>query len=197
MSKDFRIEFPAGCRRNFWLVFSALASATLVQAAISFWTWQQAKPYAPPDGYVFAREVLKGTYVHQAGVPATGLFGTYVGNTEIYCHRFSYYYGTFFSGGGKYSHCYLKELHGQEVEVERVYVPQKLAEKYPMVVKLTAAGKTYIDMSDAQIRDRWLKSTQSWVQSNVLVFILFPVMALVTFLVDKRFFKSHTKGDKK
>jgi hypothetical protein len=190
MSKDFRIEFPAGWRRNFWLVFSALASATLVQAAISFWTWQQAKPYAPPEGHVFAREVLKGTYVYQAGVPVAGIYSTYVGKTKVNCQRFSYYSGTFFDVGDGYSHCYLKELHGQEVEAERVYVPQKRAEKSPMVVKLTAGGKTYIDMSDAQIRDRWLKSTKSWMQSNVLVFILFPVMALVTFLVDKRFFKS-------
>jgi hypothetical protein len=197
MSNDFRIEFPAGWRRNFYLVFSALASAIVVQAPISFWLWQQAKPFAPPEGHVFAREVLKGTYVHQAGVQAPGIYSTYIGNTEIFCHRFSYYYGTFFSGGDKHSHCYLKELHGQEVEAERVHVPQKLAEKYPMVVKLTAGGKTYIDMSDTQIRDRWLKSTQSWSQSNVLAFILFPVMALVTHLVDKFFFKARIKGGKK
>jgi hypothetical protein len=66
----------------------------------------------------------------------------------------------------------------------------KAGRKIPLVVKLTSGGKTYIDMCDAQIRDRWLKSTPSWMQSNVLVFMLFPVMALVTFLVDKRFFKS-------
>jgi hypothetical protein len=197
MSKEFRIEFPAGWRRNFYLVVSALASAIVVQAPISFWLWQQAKPFAPPEGHVFAREVLKGTYVHQAGVQAPGIYSTYIGNYQILCNHFSYYFGTFFSSGGKYTHCYLQELHGQEVEAERVQVPQKLEKKYPMVVKLTAGGKTYIDMSDRQIRDWWLKSTQSWSQSNVLAFILFPVMALVTFLVDKFFFKARHKGDKK
>jgi hypothetical protein len=169
-------ESPGGKTRNWkkrvirWTLFLVPTLATFLGTYL-YLDWQ-AKPHTPPDGYVFPREpVLVGTYRYEA--PGGRIFLSWVGNTSIVCNWFSYYSGARMFGGG-YTDCGRKEtLQGKQVEVHRVRLPFKNQNADPVVVKIVSEGVTHFDISDAEVRERWIRDTGSSISATARMLTLF------------------------
>jgi hypothetical protein len=132
----------------------------------------QAKPYTPPEGYVFPREpVLVGTYRYEA--PGGKIYRTWLDQTPILCNGFSYYSATF-AQTGAYTDCGRRDsLRERQVEVHRVRLPLKNPDASPMVVKIVSDGVTYLDISDAEVRNQWISDTDRSASSTARMLTLF------------------------
>lgn len=141
-----------------WAIFLVPSLATFLGSYLYF-EWQ-ARPNTPPVGYVFTREpVLIGTYRYEA--PGGKIYRTWLDQTPILCNGFSYY-GATFAQTGAYTDCGRRDsLRGKQVEVHRVRFPLKNPNASPMVVKIVSEGVTYLDISDFEIRERWIHDTKS------------------------------------
>lgn len=131
-----------------------------------------AKPHTPPVGYAFPREpVLVGTYRYEA--PGGKIYRTWLDETPILCNAFSYFGATLAQAGG-YSDCGRRDyLQGKQVEVHRVRLPRKNPNSSPMVVKIVSEGKAFLDISDAEVRERWIHDTGASAHSTVRMLTLF------------------------
>jgi len=142
--------------------------------------WTQAEPFTPTEGTVFPREpVLVGTYQFING-PGGRNFITKVGDTQILCSSFSYYSATWFDPGAYFDCDRKKELDGKSVEVHRVRLPAKRDEPSVRVIKIVSEGRVYLDLSDAQIREKWIKDTEQagWF-SGGLIILLVPLAGII------------------
>lgn len=144
----------------------------------------QAAPHSPPADYVFPREpVLKGEYRYEV-LEGRRNRRTLVGNTAIICSTFSYYAGTLGQSDG-YSNCGNNEvLHGKHVEVYRVRVPQKNQAVGPLVVKIVSEGKVFLDRTDTEVRELWVRDTGYDIFSKS--WKLFLVLAVLVNLITIR-----------
>ena len=137
----------------------------------------QARPFTPALDKTFFREpVLTGEYRYEV-LEGRRNHRTLVGNTEISCGTFSYYAGTIGQSDG-YSNCGdREELRGKLVEVHRVRVPQKNEAVDPLVVKILSDGKVFLDRTDADVRELWIRNTEGDVLSKTwkLTLLLFVV----------------------
>ncbi len=153
-----------------WALFFVPTLATFLGIYL-YLDWQ-AKPHTPPVGYVFPREpVLVGTYRYEA--PGGKIYRTWLDEMPILCNAYSYFGATFAQAGG-YSDCGRRDyLLGKEVEVHRVRLPRKNPNSSPMVVKIVSDGKAVLDISDAEVRERWIRDTGSSVSSTARMLTLF------------------------
>jgi hypothetical protein len=169
-------ESPGGKTRNWkklvirWTLFLLPTLATFLGTYL-YLDWQ-AKPHTPPDGYVFPREpVLVGTYRYEA--PGGKIYRTWLDETPILCNGFSYF-GATFAQTGAYTDCGLRDsLRDKQVEVHRVRFPLKNPNASPMVVKIVSEGVTHFDISDAEVRERWIRDTERSASSTARMLTLF------------------------
>ena len=153
----------------------------LVAIGINFYLLEQAKPFTPPEGYVFPREpVLEGIYrlEHHQGRNATV---SYVGDTLVSCGHPSYYLATLVAHFGSYDCGFERELNGKNVSVELVRVPTKNKKVTDIVVRITHDGHDYRHVTDASIRDRWIVWTAqdaAWGAGNIWLALSFSQLAL-------------------
>jgi hypothetical protein len=76
--------------------------------------------------------------------------------------------------GGGYTDCGRKEtLQGKQVEVHRVRLPFKNQNADPVVVKIVSEGVTHFDISDAEVRERWIRDIGSSISATARMLTLF------------------------
>jgi hypothetical protein len=159
-----------------WLVLSVL-----------FYTL--AMRHKPPEGFVFERApVLTGIY---KCCEAGGRYSaSWVGNELVDCRTVGYYQ---FLGTNR-NDCGLKEqLNGRSVEVVLAYIPSS-GDRSPLGVRITAQGQTYLDVSDQEIRERWISESTSG--AALLAFLLTLIAHLILRIYLAYFHKPITlKGD--
>jgi len=113
----------------------------------------------PSEGYAFDRlPTVAGVY--QCCSTGSGKSSeSWVGSVYAKCNTFDYFPFV----GTRWHDCGQKDvLNGRVVEIERVVTPTLLSsDAYPVVIKLSSDGKTYIEYSNEQIRDRWIRSMHS------------------------------------
>lgn len=114
-----------------------------------------AMRHKPPEGYEFPREpVISGKY---KCCEAGGRYsGSWVGNVSVNCRTFGYY---IFLGTNR-NDCDLTQLNGHVVEATRVVLPSS-SPTNGITVRITAYSQTYLDVSDEQIRERWIRESTS------------------------------------
>lgn len=153
-----------------WLVPVILCEYGMYQ-----YLWSQAEAYMPPVGYVFPREpVLIGEYRYKVEKYRHGTY-SYVDETQIQCRSFSFYDGTFFQTEKDFDCNFLmKKLAGKQVEVHRVRLPKKINDGTPRVVQIISEGQMYLNLSDDEIRNRWIKDTKFCAIGTL--FLVLPVV---------------------
>lgn len=154
-----------------WYDKRLLIPSLLIWLVLSGLFYALAMRHKPPEGHVFPREpVISGKYkCCEAGGRSSQ---SWVGSMQISCKPFGYH-----SVGRNLNDCGLKEqLNGHFVEVTRAYVPSS-RERDPIVVRITANGQTYLNVSDAQIRERWIRESTS--AAVLLAFLLTLIAHLV------------------
>ena len=126
-----------------WLVLSGL-----------FYTL--AMRHKPPEGFVFERApVLSGIY---KCCEAGGRYSaSWVGNELVDCRTVGYYE---FLGTNRNDCGFKEQLNGRTVEVVLAYIPS-FGDRSPLGVRITSQGQTYLDVSDQEIRDRWISASRS------------------------------------
>ncbi|WP_306548243.1 hypothetical protein [Desulfobulbus sp.] len=141
-----------------WVIF--LLPTLLVTLGAYLLALHQAELFAPPMGSSFPREpVLKGVYRFEVLKGRTN-YRSAVGETIIHCNTFSYYDGTFLQTAGRFDCNYLMEkLQDKQVEVYRIWVPRINIKVESTVVKIVSDGRAYLDRSDAQVRELWIRDT--------------------------------------
>lgn len=154
--------------------------------AVYSYLWVQAEPFTPPLGTVFPREpVLVGTYQFINGPGGRNLI-TKVDDKEIFCSSFSYYSATWFNPGA-YFDCGLKrELNGKPVEVHRVRIPTKNDKSHALAIKIVSDGRVYLDLSDAQIREKWIEETkEAGLLSKGLIVLIVFLGSLISYITAR------------
>ena len=170
-------------------IFIVLAINLGVIFAFSAYLWSQAKPFIPSEGYVFPKElVLTGKYQNRV-LPSSKFSSTLVGATDIFCNSFSYFSATRFGTGGDSDCGFEEELNGKLVEVHRVRIPTKNPEAEPVVVKiisLSEGGKIYLDLTDAEIREKYIRYTRqtTWLNNMAILLICFVMFFSFIFAVN-------------
>lgn len=142
---------------RFWVIFLVLAVP--VGYVAHQYAIQQARLHTPIEGQIFPREpLIKGTYYYEV-LRGREQYRSRLDQTSIFCGTFSYFDGTWAQSGGSRVDCkhQMLGLEGKEVEVERVRLPRD--NKGSRVVKITSEGKVYCNLSDAQVRDLWIRDT--------------------------------------
>lgn len=140
-----------------------------------------AMRHKPPEGHVFPREpVITGKYkCCEAGGRSSQ---SWVGNQQISCKPFGYNVI-----GRNLNDCGLKELlNGHLVEVTRAYLPSS-RERDPIVVRITAYGQTYYEVSDQRIRELWI--SESSVAAPSLAMSLATILYFIFFVYLNYFHK--------
>lgn len=148
-----------------WYDKRLMIPSLIIFLILSVLFYSLAMRHKPPEGFVFPREpVISGEY---KCCEAGGRYSaSWVGATQVRCSPFSYY-GFL---GRSLDDCGLKaQLNGHPVEVIRVELPSSSAENH-IAVRITAFGQTYYDVSDQQIRERWVSESTSG--AFLLAFIL-------------------------
>ena len=138
-----------------WYDRRLLMPSLVIWLLLSVLFYTLAMRHKPPEGFVFEREpVLSGAYkCCEAGGRSSQ---SWVGSQQVSCKPFGYH-----SIGRNLNDCGLKEqLDGRQVEVTRAYVPSS-RERDPIVVQITSQGQTYYDVSDQEIRERWISESTS------------------------------------
>lgn len=154
-----------------WYDKRLLIPSLVIFLVLSVLFYNLAMRHKPPEGHVFPREpVISGKYkCCEAGGRSSQ---SWVGSRQVSCKPFGYH-----SIGRNLNDCGLKEqLNGQLVEVIRAYIPSS-RERDPIVVRITAYGQTYYDVSDQQIRERWISESSSG--AVLLSFILTLIVHMV------------------
>ncbi|MGI4777802.1 MAG: hypothetical protein ACRYGA_06725 [Janthinobacterium lividum] len=113
-----------------------------------------AKRAEPPEGHLFERlPAISGIY---KCCEAGGRYSrSWVGHKTVACTGFTYY---LFLGTNRNDCGFKSQLNGQQVEVVETYLPSITASD-PVVIKLKTQTTTYIDLSDKEIRDRWISGS--------------------------------------
>lgn len=128
-----------------------------------------AMRHKPPEGFVFERmPSISGIY---KCCEAGGRYSkSWVGGTGINCSPFSYFE---FLGTNR-NDCGLKEqLNGLPVEVVRAVIPSA-GSRDPLVVRITSNRKTFYEVDDRRIRERWIYASTS--SAVTLAFILVVIL---------------------
>ena len=164
---------PLAIRFKRFLFRSLIVLAAMSATSWGTYTylWAQAEPFTPPVGTIFPREpVLVGTYQWING-PGGRNFITRVGETQVFCSAFSYYGATWFDPGSYFDCGRKEELHGKQVEVHRVRVPKKDHESHSLVINIVSEGRVYLDLTDAQIREKWISDTKQagWFSKGLIL----------------------------
>ena len=158
-----------------WYDKRLLIPSLLIWLVLSGVFYALAMRHKPPEGHVFPREpVISGKY---KCCEAGGRYSaSWVGATQVNCRGYAYHD----IGTGR-NDCDLTQLNGHFVEATRIYMPTAW-ESGPITVRITAYGQTYLDVSDEQIRERWIRESTS--AAVLLAFIL----ALIAHLVLQTYF---------
>ena len=157
-----------------WLVLSVLFYTLVMR-------------HKPPEGFVFERApVLSGIY---KCCEAGGRYSaSWVGNVQVNCKGFGY-----FAFGTNRNDCGFKEqLNGHPVEVTRAHLPSS-GRRSPLGVRITSQGKTYYDVSDQEIRDRWISESTS--DAAGLGFMLTLIIHIILGIYFNYFHKPSHQGD--
>jgi len=163
------VEDQAPPRNAKLMRFALFLLPTLLVALSSYlYLHLQAAPFTPPVGYVFPREpVLKGVYQYES--PGNKIHQSFVGDTRVWCSSFSYYAGTWAQTGSYFDCGRTEQLLGRVVEVHRVRVPRRNNGVGPLVVKIVSGEHVYLDRSDAEIRELWIRSTLSSTSTGAML----------------------------
>ena len=115
-----------------------------------------AKRAEPPEGYLFERlPAINGVY---KCCEAGGRYSrSWIGHKTVVCAGFTYYP---FLGTNRNDCGFKAQLDGQPVEAVETYVPS-LTVSDSVVIKLKTPDITYIDLSDAKIRERWISGSMN------------------------------------
>lgn len=167
---DEKVTPPAGERQRDgndikWYDKRLMVPSLIIFLILSVIFYSLAMRHKPPEGFVFAREpVISGQY---KCCEAGGRYSaSWVGKVSVDCRTFGYY---IFLGTNR-NDCGLKEqLNGHQVEVTRVLLPSSSPTE-GIAVRITAYGQTYYDVSDQQIRERWISASTTG--AFLLAFIL-------------------------
>lgn len=136
-----------------------------------------AMRHKPPEGHVFPRApVIRGEY---KCCEAGGRYSaSWVGNIPVNCMGFGYH-----SIGTNRNDCGFKEqLNGHTVGVVRAYIPSAW-ENSPIVVKITAYGQTYYEVTDQQIRERWISGSTYGAVLLAFILTLIAHFAIQVYLI--------------
>lgn len=154
----------------------------------------EAEPFTPQVGQIFPREpVLQGEYRFIVR-PGNKNFWSSVDSASILCSPFSFYNGTPIGGRGPFDcNFWMKNLQGKQVEVHRVRVPTKTNKAEPRVVKIISEGRIYKDLSDDQVRERWLRDTN--ININIEAVFL-AVVSMVLFWPLSKFIANLTRSNR-
>lgn len=139
-----------------WYDKRLIVPSLLIWLVLSGVFYALAMRYKPPEGFVFERApVLSGIY---KCCEAGGRYSaSWVGNELVDCRTVGYYQ---FLGTNR-NDCGLKaELNGRTVEVVLAYIPSS-GDRSPLGVRITSQGQIYLDVSDREIRDRWISASTS------------------------------------
>jgi hypothetical protein len=159
-----------------WYDKRLLIPSLIIWLVLSGVFYALAMRHKPPEGYVFPREpVISGKY--KCCEDGGRYSASWVGNVSVNCRTFGYY---IFLGTNR-NDCDLTQLNGHVVEATRVVLPSS-SPTNGITVRITAYGQTYLDVSDEQIRERWIRESTS--AAVLLAFIL----ALIAHLVLQTYF---------
>lgn len=171
-----------------WYDKRLMIPSLIIFLILSALFYSLAMRHKPPEGFVFPREpVISGQYkCCEAGGRSSQ---SWVGGRQISCKPFGYH-----SIGRNLNDCGLKEqLNGHPVEVTRAFIPSS-SERDPIVVRITAYGQTYYDVSDQRIRERWISESTSGAIS--LAMSVASIFYFVSFVFFNYFHKpAPHKGD--
>jgi hypothetical protein len=171
-----------------WYDKRLMIPSLIIWLVLSVLFYALAMRHKPPEGYVYPREqVLSGKYkCCEAGGRSSQ---SWIGVRQISCKPFGYH-----SIGRNLNDCGFKEqLNGHPVEVTRAFVPSS-GERDPIVVRIVAYGQTFYDVSDQEIRNRWISESTSG--AGLLAFLLTLLVHLVLRIYLAYFHKPTTnKGD--
>ncbi len=157
-----------------WYDKRSMIPSFIIFLFLSALFYSLAMRHKPPEGFVFQRApVISGEY---KCCEAGGRYSaSWVGKIQVSCRGFGFYE---FLGTNR-NDCGLKEqLNGRPVDVTRSNIPS-FGDRSPIVVKINAYGQTYLDVSDQQIRERWIHESTTGAVSlamsvtTILYFILF------------------------
>lgn len=151
-----------------WYDKRLMIPSLLIMTLLSVIFYTLAMRHKPPEGFVFEREpVITGEY--RCCYPSGRHSASWVGNVQLSCRNFDYYA---FLGASR-DDCGLKEqLNGQTVEVVQAYIPSS-GDRSPLSVRITAHGQTYYEVSDQEIRERWIFASST---GAVLLALLLTVI---------------------
>ena len=136
-----------------------------------------AMRHKPPEGYVFPREpVISGKY---KCCEAGGRYSaSWVGNVQVSCRGFGYYQ---FLGTNRNDCGFKEQLNGHPVDVTRAYLTSS-GNRSPLAVRITSQGQIYYDVSDRQIRERWISESTSGAGLLAFIFSLLVHLILQIYL---------------
>lgn len=170
-----------------WYDKRLMVPSLIIWLVLSGVFYALAMRHKPPEGFVYPREpVLNGTYkCCEAGGRSSQ---SWVGGRQISCKPFGYH-----SIGRNLNDCGFKEqLNGHPVEVTRAFIPSS-GERDPIVVRITAYGHTYYDVSDQQIRERWIDESTSG--AGLIAFLLTLIVHFILSIYFIYFHNAPSKGD--
>jgi len=160
-----------------WYDKRLMIPSLIIWLVLSGVFYGQAMRHKPPEGYVFPREpMLSGTY---KCCEAGGRYSaSWVGNVQVSCRGFGYYQ---FLGTNRNDCGFKEQLNAHPVEVTRAYLPSS-GDRSPLGVRITSQGQTYYDVSDQQIRERWIdESTSGAVSLAMSIASIFYFLIFVYF----------------
>jgi len=155
-----------------WYDKRLMISSLIIWLLLSGVFYALAMRHKPPEGYVFPREpVITGKY--KCCEDGGRYSASWVGKVFVNCRSFGY----FFMGTNR-NDCGLTQLNGHVVEATRVVLPSSRPTN-GITVRITAYGQTYLDVSDEQIRERWIREStmgavsRAMTAATILYFLLF------------------------
>jgi hypothetical protein len=155
-----------------WYDKRLLIPSLIIWLVLSGVFYALAMRHKPPEGHVFPREpVISGKY--KCCEDGGRYSASWVGNVFVNCRSFGY----FFMGTNR-NDCDLTQLNGHVVEATRVVLPSS-SPTNGITVRITAYGQTYLNISDEQIRERWIREStmgavsRAMTAATILYFFLF------------------------
>ena len=162
-----RFKFSTQRMTVFQKILISIGAFCVVFAAYFAWGYSQIKPLMPSEGYVYpSAPTLTGVYDCCGNVPNTAY--SKVDGVQINCAKPGFGMGGSTRLGDKRTACWLTNLNGKTVSVERKMLPISGGSFFPSslfqgayVVKITdvLSHEVVFERTDAQLRGEWISET--------------------------------------
>ena len=155
--------------------------ATLIFLAITLSTLLAIGEYAkPPEGFFFEKlPVVTGVYHYNGSGRSSE---SWVGEVRVKCDRFNFY-----GKADNWTDCGFKDqLQGKVVEVIQAKSPSFSGE-VTNVIRMTVGHTVLINITDTQLRERWVREMRDTATLNALLLaLLFNGALQIFFTVRKK-----------